>query len=156
MAGVKALGNPNGVWGGPADAAGTIVMSFKNTVQVEVGDVVILDTTDPTGNSVTLTTSAASLLVVGVVGEPAQGALGSLTSGTTYPAGSTVPVIVYGPARVNIGALTVAANAILQTSTTSGAVDDAAATVGTGVAISLEASGAKDAQNTIRCFVVRT
>lgn len=156
MAGVKQLGNPAGAWGAAADSAGALVMDFKASVAVTVGDVVILDVTDTSGNSVTKTTSAASVMVVGVVGEQAQGALGASSSGTTYAAGTVVPVIVYGPARVNVAALAVAASAIVQTSTTSGAVDDAAATVGTGVALTLESQAAKDAFNTIRCFVVRT
>lgn len=156
MAGAKQLGNPAGAWGGSADGAGAIVMDFKASAAMTEGDVVILDVTDPTGNSVIKTTTPTSLLVVGVVGPQAQGALGAVSGATAYAAGVVVPVIVYGPARVNVGANAVAAGAIVQTSATSGAVDDAAAAIGTGVAVTLETQAAKDANNTIRCFVVRT
>jgi hypothetical protein len=58
-------------------------------------------------------------------------------------------------ARVNIGANTVAAGDILATSTTAKvAVVNASATFGAAFAIALEASGVKDANNTIRCRIL--
>lgn len=118
------------------------------------GDVVILSGVN--GLAVTTTTSAASLLVVGVVGEPTQGSMEAAATSKSYAIGEAVPVIVEGPARVNVAGLTVAAGAIIQTSTTAGAVDDAAASIGTGVGVTLEASSAKDANDCIRCWITRT
>jgi hypothetical protein len=72
-----------------------------------------------------------------------------------------MPVVISGPARVNIAANTVAANDLLTTSTAAGVAATNAgapaanAVVGSILGVALEASGAKDANNTIRAYIMK-
>lgn len=123
------------------------------------GDVVTLDLTTIAdyGQQATSTTTVNDKQVVGVVAPKTQGSLQS--QGDTYAAGAVMPVIVKGPARINIGANAVAAGDVLTTSGTAGqAVTNAGApaanaVVGSLIAIAAEASTAKDANNTIRAYI---
>lgn len=149
------ISNPLGANGSTANVEQTIrYMVNASSAALTPGDVVILDGVN--GLAVETTTSAASLLVVGVVGEPTNASIEAAASSKSYAIGEVVPVITEGPARVNVAGLTVAAGAIVQTSTTAGAVDDAAAAAGTGIGVTLEANTAKDANDCIRCWISKT
>lgn len=152
--------NPAGAYGNTATPGGADVVDFVSAAAAArvTGDVVILS--GVAGTSIATTTGANSFLVIGVVAPAGVGALGSVSDGTSYAVGAIVPVIIRGPARINIGANTVAAGDLLTTSTTAGVAATNAATtvataVGTLIAVALEASAAKDANNTIRCWVQR-
>jgi|SRR5215471_2806326 len=167
----KQISNPGGAYGLTADPAGQVVVDCVNGsggTLVE-GDVVVC--TDVNGVSVTTTTSANDTSVVGVVGSGAQtapalgvtggaGAIGSFLAAAsntaTFASGATMPVVVAGPARVNIGANTVAAKAVLTTFTSAKQAQTVAAAVGQIGAVigqALESQAAKDANNTIRCWI---
>lgn len=157
-----AIANQQGLWGENASPDGQLIAMYVNNSggTLTVGDVVIA--TDVAGILATTTTTASSPHVVGVVSEPYGGALGAAASGFTYASGANVPVVVKGPARINIGGNTVAAGGNLATSTvakvaaTPGAAASVAALqalVGTFIAIAREADGAKDAGNTIRAYI---
>lgn len=150
--------NPAGVYGNTASPGGADVVDFISAAAAArvTGDVLVLSGVN--GVAVATTTTANSFLVVGVVGPAGVGALGAASDGTSYPVGAIIPVITRGPARINIGANTVAAGDILTTSTTAGVAATNAATtvltaVGTLIAVALEASAAKDANNTIRAWI---
>lgn len=156
----KSISNPQGLLGGTADPDGQLVVNYTNNSggTLTDGDVVICS--EVTGTLATTTTTASSPHVIGVVGK--GGPLGAAASGDTYASGSVVPVIVQGPARINIAANTVAAGAVLSTSTaakvaavagTAASVAALQALVGTFIAVAREADSAKDAGNTIRCDV---
>jgi hypothetical protein len=155
---VKTISNPGGLYGLTADPASQIVAIVVNNsggTLIE-GDVVVC--TDVAGIAVTTTTSGNSVNVVGVVG-PA-GAIGTGAGATAsialYAAGATMPVIMQGPGRVNIGANTVAAGSVLTTFTTVKQAQTIAAAVGqigAVIGVSLESQAAKDVSNTIRCFI---
>jgi hypothetical protein len=167
----KQIANPGGAYGLTADPASQIVCDCVNGsggTLVE-GDVVII--TDVNGLSVTTTTTGNDTAVCGVVGPGATappalglgggpGAIGApltaASSTSTYASLAVLPVIVFGPARVNIGANTVAAKAVLTTFTTAKQAQTVAAAVGQIGAVigqALESQAAKDANNTIRCWI---
>jgi hypothetical protein len=153
------IANPAGVFGLTASPASPTVVSMVNNSggTLVQGDVVVLST-DVTGCVVTTSTGGNDFTVIGVVGGHSQGALGSVSDTTTFPNGGIVPVIIQGPARVNIGANTVAAGAQLTSDTNAKqAKANAASTVltavGTIIGIALEAQSAKDANNTIRAWI---
>jgi hypothetical protein len=170
----KQIGNPAGSYGLTADPQQQSVIDCVNNSggTLQEGDVVVC--TDVNGIQVTTTTTLNSPQVMGVVGQGAPGSsglvsgggagaietgLGAASSVSTFAAGATVPVVVFGPARVNIGANAVAAAGVqLGTFTTvkqAATVTLAAGTIGAIIAISQEAAAAKDANNTIRCMVIR-
>ena len=155
--------NPAGLYG----LSGVTAPIFREMVNnsggtVLPGDVVVF-ATDTTGVLVTTTTTVNDKTVLGVVAarvpsdsintQPATG------PGLPYAAGAVVPVIVNGPARINIAANTVAAGDILTTSAvakvaaTNAGAPAANAVTQSLIAIALEAQGAKNANNTIRCYI---
>jgi hypothetical protein len=167
----KQISNPAGAYGLTADPSGQIVIEMINNsggTLVE-GDVVIC--TDVNGLNATTTTSANDTAVIGVVGPGAQsapalgsaggpGAIGSALAAAsntnTYAAGANMPVVTAGPARVNIGANTVAAKGVLTTFTSAKqaqVVAAAVAQIGAVIGDALESQAAKDANNTIRCWI---
>lgn len=122
------------------------------------------------GRMVTLTGLSKDPNVCGVVSVTGDastttfGALGTMDYNTPWTGytGGAVPVIpplgdvfvcVSGVARVNIGALTVAAGGIMASATIPGSADDTPGTIGNILGIALEAQSAKDANNTIRCSI---
>jgi hypothetical protein len=124
------------------------------------GDVVAF-TTDVTGCLVTTTTTLNDKTVLGVVAARVptdsintQSATGP---GLPYSAGAVIPVIVRGPARINVGANTPAAADILTTSTvakaaiTNAGAPAANAVIGSLIAICIAA--AKDANNTVVAYI---
>jgi len=149
----KTINNPAGVWGASADSmAQEVVYAVNNSGGTLLpGDVVVL--TDVGGSLVTTTTTADHKGVVGVVA-PSDGGTRTVASTETIASGAVMPVVVRGPARVNIGGNTVAALAAIATSTAA----KVAAAPGTPVAggilgVALEAQTAKDANNTIRALI---
>lgn len=149
-----AITNPLGANGQTATSGAQEVRWLVNASAAAVTPGMVVIASGVNGLAFATTTSAASLLVIGVVGEPTpNGDLSAAASLKSYAIGEVAPIIVNGPARVYVAGLTVAAGAIIQTSTTAGAVDDAAAAIGTGIGVTLEASSAKDANSTIRCWI---
>jgi hypothetical protein len=175
----KQIGNPAGSYGLTADPQEQWVIDMVNNSggTLQEGDMVIC--TDVAGINVTTTTSVSSTQVVGVVGTGAPGTSGLVTGGgagaiesglaaasstNTFASGATMPVVFFGPARVNIAANTVAAGAILSTSAAAkvgavaaafGSVALLQAALGSFIAIAQESQAAKDANNTIRCMIMR-
>lgn len=158
---MTAIRNPAGVFGQTATSGGQIVKWMKNNsgAALATGDVVI---TDATGTLATTTTSASNKLAIGVVGWRSYSNQGD--SKDSYAAGDNIPVIIYGPARVNIAANTVAAGGNLASSaaakvaaTPANGADAAAvqALIGSFIGVALEADGAKDSANTIRAFITK-
>lgn len=149
----KQISNPAGVWGATADTDFQLAFTAVNAAAGTLlpGDVVILSGT--AGTAVTTTTTDDDKLVAGVV-LPEEGGTRTVASTETVASGATCDVCALGVARVNIGANVVAAGDILTASATAKvAVVDATATAGEVLGIALEASGAKDANNTIRAFI---
>lgn len=152
--------NPAGSLGSFAATSGSqLVQDVVNNSGATrtYGDVVVIDAN---GVNATTTTTANDKTVIGVVGQTGQGTVGATTGdGSTYIAGRVMPVITRGIARINIGANTVASGDVLTTTTTAGQAGTNAgapaanAVVGSLIAIALEASGAKDANNTIRAWI---
>lgn len=128
------------------------------------GDVVVADYV--AGLNANTTTTASDVTVVGVVTnrDPSQALVTAQTAAPadTYAAGAIMPVVIKGHARINIASNTVAAGANLATSTavgvaavpaTAASVAALQALVGSFIAIAAEAQSAKDANNTIRCYI---
>lgn len=158
---MRTIDNPQGAFGQTATSTGQVVKWMKNNSggSLTTGDVVI---TDATGTLATTTTSASNKLAIGVVGWSTYSGLGDTKE--TFAAGVTIPVIIYGPARVNIAANTVAAGGNLASSaaakvaaTPANGADAAAvqALIGSFIGVACEADGAKDSGNTIRCFITK-
>lgn len=167
----KQISNPNGLYGLVADPNNQIIIEMVNNsggTLVE-GDVVIC--TDVNAIQVTTSTAGNDTAVVGVVGPGAQlapalgsaGGIGAIGSGlaaasntSTYPNLSVIPVVVFGGARVNIGGNTVAAKGVLTSFTSAKqaqAIAAALTQIGAVIGQALESQAAKDANNTIRCFL---
>ena len=167
----KQISNPAGLYGLTADPNNQIIIEMINNsggTLIE-GDVVVC--TDVNGLNATTTTAAQDTSVIGVVGPGAQlapalgsaGGMGAIGSGlaaaantSTYPNLSVIPVVIFGAARVNIGANTVAAKAVLTSFTSAKQAQTIAAAVGQIGAVigqALESQAAKDTSNTIRCFL---
>lgn len=132
---------------------------------LKAGDVVV---GDAAGINASTTTTANDPLVVGVV-LPSEGGMRTVGSTETYAAGALMPVCIGGMARVNIAANTVtagtggagglAASGVAKVAAQPAAAASVAAlqTLLEAVfAIPFEASAAKDANNTIRCLIVRS
>jgi hypothetical protein len=155
------IANPAGVFGLTASSGLQMTVSMVNNSggTRTYGDVVVVDAN---GVNATTTTTANDKTVIGVVGQRSAGVVGAtLGDGATYAAGAIMPVVISGPARVNIAANTVAANDLLTTSTAAGVAATNAgapaanAVVGSILGVALEASGAKDANNTIRAYIMK-
>ena len=148
-----AINNPGGVWGETASSAAVDASDFINNSggTLSTGDVVC----SVDGMNVTTTTTANDKTVVGVVG--ASGVGQTATNLQTFAAGATVPVITRGPARINVGANTPAANDILTTTTTAKvAGTNAGAPAANAVVQSLIAvclSATKDANNAVLAWI---
>lgn len=160
----QGIANPTGAFGLPLSGVtvgGSTVMT-DDGLYIELtnnsgatrtyGDVVIVDVTGLLANT---TTTANDETVIGVVAQ---------MGGPTWASGAPMLVQIRGVARVNIGANTVAAGATLASSATAGqaaAVTAATAVTvnvngtlggaGSLIGVALEANGAKDTNNTIRC-----
>lgn len=156
---VRQIDNPLGAFGQTATAGVQLVLTAKNNSAgtLRAGDVVVLDVTTTLA---TTTTTASDNAACGVVGSLS----GALDSGDTYVVGVGMPVVIYGPARINIAANTVAAKANLASSTAAKVAATAAAAasvaalqalIGSFIAVALEADSAKDVNNTIRCFITK-
>ena len=110
------------------------------------GDVVVVDVT---GRLVTTTTTANDPTVLGVISTTGD----TTTDAVAIPIGAPCWVCTGGVARVQIGTQTVAALGVMGSFTTAKQADDTATVIGTGFGIALEASAAKDVNNTIRCII---
>lgn len=113
------------------------------------------------GVAVTTSTTANDKRVLGPISQ--TGDAGSF-SGSTIAIGANAWVVVAGIARVQIGAQVVVANDTLyQSGTAKQAISQTAATVtaaagtylGASCGVALEATAAKDAQNTVRAIIGR-
>lgn len=156
--------NPKGSYGLAADSSGVTWVEVVNNSGGTLlpGDVVVF-AADTTGALATTTTTASDPTVLGVVAaKTPTDSLNTQASTDTYASGAVMPVIVRGPARINIGANTVAATAALATDSAvkKAAVPGAAASVaalqalaGSWIGIALESQAAKDANNTIRAYI---
>lgn len=150
--------NPQGAYGLQATAPVQYVEMVNNSGGTLLpGDVVTVDVTGVLANT---TTTANDKTVVGVVGAKAPSdSLNTQPANATYASGSPMPVIVRGPARINIAANTVAASDLLTTTTaakvagTNAGAPGANANTMSLIGIAMEASAAKDANNTIRCYI---
>lgn len=152
--------NAQGVWG-YAPTTNPTVKFFINGSGAgrKPGDVVTMRG-DATGTVVNIANALNDVTAVGVVAAVVPSdSMNSQPTTLSFGAGGDMPVIVYGPARVNIGAATVAVGDLLTTAATAGtAVTNAGApaanaVTGSIIAVALEASGAKDANNTIRAYI---
>jgi len=123
------------------------------------GDVVVM--TDVNGLLVTTTTTAVDMQVKGVV-LPVDRSLRVVGAAETYAAGAVMPVCIFGNARINIGANTVAAGGNLATATVAktaatpaaaGSVGALQLTIGGFIAVAQESQAAKDANNCIRAHI---
>lgn len=162
----KTISNPAGLWGETADADPQYKIVVNNSGGTLLPGDVVCVTTDTTGVLVTTTTTASDVTVLGVVAaqDNPSDSLRTAVATDTYAAGAQMPVIIHGPARINIGANTVAAGGQLASSTAAkvAATPGAAATVaalqalaGSFIGIALESQAAKDANNTIRAFICK-
>lgn len=162
----QTITNPNNAWqtGATWQTEQSVQQEVIDTVNTSgavrtAGDVVVLDLTTIANYGQLATTSATvnDRQVLGVVAPKAQGSLGS--NADTYAAGATMPVIIKGPARINIAANVVAAGDLLTPSgvagvaATNAGAPAANAVVGSIIGVAAEASGAKDANNTIRAYI---
>lgn len=149
--------NPSGVWGYAPTINPTVKWFINGSGAArKPGDLVVMrGFTD--GATVTTSTTVSDTTIVAVVAAP--GPSDSLTTqGTTisFAAGQDMPCIVEGPARVNVGANTPAVGDLIGTSAVAGAGNTVATpTPGQAIAVALEAGAAKDANNTIRCYVTK-
>ena len=125
----------------------------------KAGDVVEVDLTTMAnyGQNATTSTTLNDPQVLGVVAPKTQGSLA--LCGDTYVAGATMPVIIKGPARINIAANAVVAGDVLTQSAVAGVAEtnptDITANAGIQATIGVagEATAAKDANNTIRAYI---
>lgn len=149
--------NVKDVWGAPhftPQGARVVWCNNNSAGTLFAGDVVILQAN---GIDVTTTTTANDRSVYGVVAPSNSTSLRlGDTTYDTYAVGALVPVVVSGPARINIAANTIVAKDELTCSGTAKvAFTNNTTTTNSGavVAVALEADSAKDANNTIRCLV---
>lgn len=123
------------------------------------GDVVVVGAD---GVTATTTTTVNDKTVVGVVGSRTPSdSTATQPVGSGYLSGQSMNVVFFGPARINIGANTVAAGDLLTTSATAkvaatnAGAPAANAVTGSIVGVALEGSGAKDGNNTIRAYITK-
>jgi hypothetical protein len=113
----KQISNPGGMWGMTADPNADFKMYVNNSGGTLFPGDVVCFTVDVTGVLVTTTTTVNDKTVLGVVSAKAPSdTLTSQAAGTTYAAGASMPVVIRGPARINVAANTVAAGDLLTTS----------------------------------------
>lgn len=161
----RLISPPQTVWGGfgTGDFEQKLVECFNNSGAVLThGDVVVIDNSagqmpaapgSITG-AVTTSTTSKDPKVLGVVSVTGDAS----TSAATIAAGNTCQVCIAGVARVNIAANTVAAGSFMSQSGAAKVAQGTAAPlavadIGTVFGVALEAQGAKDANNTIRCLI---
>lgn len=160
----KQISNPGGLYGLTADVSPDIVEVVNNSGGTLLPGDVVCFTTDTTGVLVTTTTTASDVTVLGVVAaqDSVSDSLRTAASTDTYASGAVMPVVVRGPARINIAANTVAAGGNLATTTAAKVAGTPAAAasvaalqalVGSFIGIALESQAAKDANNTIRAYI---
>lgn len=144
----RQISDAKGVWGNTAQAEQISLEVINNAATtLTQGDVVVIDAT---GTLVTTTTSAGALATIGVITTTGDAAVDA----TPIAIGAPCKVVTGGVARIQIGSGTVAAGDILTSTTTAKrAVTNNSATLGTAIAIALEASTAKDANNCIRAII---
>lgn len=131
--------------------AGTVLFVPPNTANGGVGQVGL--NTAPAGalQGVTYPAVANDPLLAGVA-LPLLGEDSSTASPTALiPPGSPFLIAVSGPARVYVGGATVSASGLMSSTATLNADD--VGTAGNVIGTALEASSAKDANNTIRCLI---
>jgi hypothetical protein len=152
--------NPSGAFGLAASAS-PYVRTYNNNSGATLlpGDVIVF-AADVTGANITTTTTVNDKTVLGVVGaKTPSDSLSTQNPAVTFPVGAPVPVVLSGPARINIGANTVAAGDLLTTSAvakvaaTNAGTPAANAVTGSIIGTALEASAAKDTNNTIRAYI---
>lgn len=158
--------NPGGLYGQTATPSAQDVVDVVNNSAGTLlpGDLVVF-AADTTGALATTTTTASDVTVLGVVAAKIPtNSLSTAATTDTYAIGAVMPVIVRGPARINIAANTVAAGVMVASSTaakvaavpaTAGSVGALQALVGSFIAVTLESQAAKDSNNTIRCYVCK-
>jgi hypothetical protein len=155
------IANPAGAYGNTASSGTPDVVEMVNTSGTTrtYGDVVIVDATGTLANT---TTTVNDRRVLGVVAQGSTGQVGATQGdGKTYAAGATMPVVVRGIARINIGTTTVAASDVLTTAGTAGvaatnaAAPSANAVIGSCVGIALEANSTTDTNSTIRAYIMK-
>jgi hypothetical protein len=121
------------------------------------GDVVVF-ATNVTGTLVTTTTTVNDKTVLGVVGGKTD-TLSTYAAGTAYAAGASLPVVVRGPARVNVGAGAPAAGDLLTTAavakTAATNAGTPAANAVTGSIIGIVRAATKDANNTVVAEIIK-
>jgi hypothetical protein len=151
--------NPGSLYGLSATAPNQFVEMLNNSgASLFPGDVVAI-ATDVTGVLVTTTTTVNDKTVIGVVGAKVPSDSLNSQAPASYASQAVCPVIIRGPARINIGANTVAAGDLLASSATAkvaatnAGTPAANAVTGSIIAIALEAYTAKDANNTIRAYI---
>lgn len=119
------------------------------------GDVVVFS--GVAGTTVTTSATLDDPTVIGVVGaqDNPNDSLRTAASTDTYAVGAVMPVVVRGPARINIAANAVAAAGALlgQSAVAKVAATNAAPVSGDTIAVAMEAAAAKDANNTIRAWI---
>lgn len=153
---VRSINNPTGVWGLTSQADQLILMCTNTSGATRTsGDIVIADTANLATHGVTTTAGGANANVVGIVS-----AFDDDFSGlATFANGAPIPICVGGICRVNIGAIAFVAGDFVVTGATAGvagrvaAAGLVAAQIGMAIGVALEAAAAKDAQNTIRCWI---
>lgn len=147
--------NVAGAFGNAVSAQSQEVVEMVNTSAAirTVGDVVI--TLD--GVSATTTTTLNDKAVIGVVAPSPSGGTG--TTAQTFPIGALMPVVVRGPARVNVGANTPAARDLLTPDTNAGtAITNATAlgvnaVIGSILGVCMVAT--KDANNCLLAWICK-
>lgn len=155
------ISNPAGVWGYAPTINPTVKWFINGANAVAKPGYLMTLRGDVTGTVLNGATAINDVLVVGIVAayNPSD-SMNTQPANAQYAIGSDMPVITYGPARVFIGANTVALNDLLTSSVgvpfgaqTNAAAPAADTITGSIIAFALEPSTAKDANNTIRCFV---
>lgn len=153
----KQIANPGGLYGLTAQPDPEVVEYVNGSAgTLLAGDVVVV-AADLTGVVATTSTTVDDITVLGVVGPKTSPSMATQPSTDTYAVGAVMPVIIRGPARINIAANAVAAAGVLlgQSAAAKVAATNAAPAPGDSIAFSLEAAAAKDANNTIRCYVCK-
>jgi hypothetical protein len=147
------ISNPGGLYGQTASVEVDHIDAVNNSAGARTpGDVVVF-ATDATGVLATTTTTVNDKTVWGVVGARIPTDSINTQSGVTYAVGAVMPVIIRGPARINVGANTPAAGDLLTTAAVAGTANTnagaPAANAVTGSLIGIVRAAAKDANNTL-------
>lgn len=156
----KTISNPGGLYGLTADPD----PEFKEVVNNSGGSLlpgdVVCVAADLTGVLVTTSTTVNDKTVFGVVAAKIpSNSLSTAPTTDTYASGAVMPVIIRGPARINIAANAVVAgdslcqSAVAKVAQTSALAPVANVGIGTIIGVALEATAAKDTNNTIRAYI---